>query len=374
MKLGILINPIAGLGGPAALKGSDGVDVQVQARARGATERAGQRMGDALTACTGVRSRLEFVTWGGRMGGALLQQLGLPHAVLGQPEVPSGAADTVEAARQMVAARAELILFAGGDGTARDLLDGIADSIPVLGVPAGVKMHSGVFAVTPADAGAVVTRLANGDLVGIGQGEVRDVDEAALRTGIVGSRYYGELRVPVLGGFLQHTKAGGREVESLALVEIVEEVVARLERASAQGTTTIVFGPGSSVQAIGVRLGYSLSLLGFDVYRAGTCIAADADAKALSQLIDSDTILIMSFARDQGILFGRGNQQLNPAALQRVPRTHLWVVATRSKLASLEGRPLRMDTGDPECDASWAGLIEIITGFDDACLHRVEGP
>ena len=230
-----------------------------------------------------------------------------------------------------------------------------------------------MFAVTPADAGAVVTRLAVGGMVGISEGEVRDIDEAALRNGIVGSRYYGELRVPRLGGFLQHTKAGGREVESLALVEIVEEVVARLERDSAQ-ERTIVFGPGSSVLAIGLRLGYNLSLLGFDVYRAGTCIAADADANTLSQLVDADTILIMSFGRDQGILFGRGNQQLNSAALQRVPRAHLWIVATRSKLASLAGRPLRMDTGDPECDASWAGLIEIITGFDDACLHRIEAP
>ena len=372
MKIGILINPIAGLGGPAALQGSDGDEVQMQARARGATERAGQRMGDALRACAEVHLRLEFLTWGGRMGGALLGQLGLSHNVLGQPEAPSSAADTIEAARQMVAAGAELILFAGGDGTARDLLDGVADTIAVLGVPAGVKMHSGVFAVTPADAGAVVTRLAEGGMVGISQGEVRDIDEAALRSGIVGSRYYGELRVPVLGGFLQHTKAGGREVESLALVEIVEEVVARLERVSTQ-EPTIVFGPGSSVQAIGVRLGYTLSLLGFDVYRAGTCIAANADANTLGQLVDPDTILIMSFGRDQGILFGRGNQQLNPAALQRIPRAQLWIVATRSKLASLAGRPLRLDTGDPECDASWAGLIEIITGFDDACLHRIEG-
>jgi predicted polyphosphate/ATP-dependent NAD kinase len=273
----------------------------------------------------------------------------------------------------MVAAGTELILFAGGDGTARDLLDGVADSISVLGVPAGVKMHSGVFAVTPADAGAVLTRLADGGMVGISQGEVRDIDEAALRSGIVGSRYYGELRVPVLGGFLQHTKAGGREVESLALVEIVEEVVARLERPAAQ-QRTIVFGPGSSVQAIGDRLGYTLSLLGFDVYRAGTCIAANADANTLGQLVGPDTILIMSFGRDQGILFGRGNQQLNPQALQRIVRANLWIVATRSKLASLAGRPLRMDSGDPECDAAWAGLIEIITGFDDACLHRIAGP
>ena len=371
MKIGILINPIAGLGGPAALQGSDGDEIQMQARARGATERAAQRMSDALRACAKVHSQLEFLTWGGRMGGALLEQLGLPHDVLGQPEAPSRAADTVEAARQMVAAGAELILFAGGDGTARDLLDGVADTIPVLGVPAGVKMHSGVFAVTPADAGAVVIRLADGGMVGISQGEVRDIDEAALRSGIVGSRYYGELRVPVLGGFLQHTKAGGREVESLALVEIVEEVVARLERVSQE--TTVVFGPGSSVQAIGVRLGYTLSLLGFDVYRAGTCIAANADANTLGQLVDPDTILIMSFGRDQGILFGRGNQQLNPEALQRIARARLWIVATRSKLASLAGRPLRMDTGDPECDASWTGLIEIITGFDDACLHRIEG-
>ena len=121
-------------------------------------------------------------------------------------------------------------------------------------------------------------------------------------------------------------------------------------------------------------MGYQLSLLGFDVYRGGRCIATDADARALDRLIDAETILIMSFGRDQGILFGRGNQQLTPAMLRRIPRAQLWIVATRSKLESLGGRPLRMDTGDPECDASWAGLIEIITGFDDVSLHRVEAP
>jgi predicted polyphosphate/ATP-dependent NAD kinase len=374
MRIALLINPVAGLGGPAALKGSDGVEIQIKARARGASERAGQRMGDALTACTEVHSDLDFVTWGGPMGAALLEELGLTHEVLGRPEQPSSAADTIDACRALVAAGAELILFAGGDGTARDLLDGMTETIPVLGVPAGVKMHSGVFAVTPADAGAVVVRLVNGGLVGVRPGEVRDVDETALRSGTVGSRYYGELQVPMLGGYLQHTKVGGREVESLALVEIVEEVCERLDRESAGEPATVVYGPGSSVQAIGARLGYQLSLLGFDVYRAGRCIATDADARVLDRLIDAETILIMSFGRDQGILFGRGNQQLTSAMLRRIPRAQLWVVATRSKLESLGGRPLRMDTGDPECDASWAGLIEIITGFDDVSLHRVEAP
>jgi predicted polyphosphate/ATP-dependent NAD kinase len=371
MRIGLLINPVAGLGGPAALKGSDGVEIQIQARARGATERAGQRMGEALTACAEVHSDLDFVTWGGPMGAALLEQLGLTHEVLGRPEQPSSAADTIDACRALLAAGAELILFAGGDGTARDLLDAMTETIPVLGVPAGVKMHSGVFAVTPADAGAVVTRLVTGGLVGIRPGEVRDVDEAALRRGTVATRYYGELQVPGLGGFVQHTKVGGREVESLALVEIVEEVCERLDRESA---TTVVYGPGSSVQAIGARLGYQLTLLGFDVYRSGMCLASDADAGTLDQFIDSETILIMSFGRNQGILFGRGNQQLSPAALRRIPRSQLWIVATRSKLESLGGRPLRMDTGDPECDAAWAGLIEIITGFNDVSLHRVEAP
>lgn len=372
MKLGVLINPVAGIGGPVALKGSDGAEIQAEARARGARPRAAERMGAALRACTPVHEALEFLTWGGDMGADLLASLGIDSRILGVPERPSTAADTRAAGAALAAAGVELLLFAGGDGTARDLLDAIDERIAVLGVPAGVKMHSGVFTVTPEDTGEIVVRLVEGGLVEARRGEVRDVDEAGLRQGRVTTRYYGELRVPGLGGFLQHTKRGGREDESLAVQEIAAEVVARLERLEQESRSpTVILGPGGTVQAIGRRLGHETTLLGFDALKGARLVARDMDSRALDRMVDPDTILVMSFGRGQGVLFGRGNQQLQPGALSRLTRNHLWIVATRTKLASLEGRPLRVDSGDPACDASWAGLVEIITGYEDACYYRI---
>ena len=214
--------------------------------------------------------------------------------------------------------------------------------------------------------------LVTGGLVSAGSGEVRDIDEQALREGRVTTSFYGELRIPAVGGYLQHTKSGGREDERLAVTEIVAEVVDRLTRLREGGAEPlVVLGPGGSEKAVGDALGLETTLLGFDVVRGGQVVIRDAEARDLDREVTPDTIVVMSFGRGQGILFGRGNQQLTPAALSRLPREHLWILATRSKLATLGGRPLHVDTGDPECDAAWEGLVEIITGYQDACYHRI---
>jgi predicted polyphosphate/ATP-dependent NAD kinase len=367
LRIGVIVNPIAGVGGPAALKGSDGEAVQRIALERGAVPRAAERMQAAFAPLLNRSAELALVTWGGAMGAEALASLGFVAKVLGVPSRPSGAADTQAAARAMLDYGVDVLVFAGGDGTARDLTEVVPLQLPVIGIPAGVKMHSGVFGVTPRDVADVIALLLDGGLVAADVAEVRDVDEAALREGRVATRYYGQLSVPRVGGHLQHVKSSGREVEELVLAEVAEAVCERV--ASHHGS--LILGPGSTVAAIKRRLGIEPTLLGFDVVRDGRLVVADADATSLGALVDADTVLVLSFTRGQGFLIGRGNQQLTPATLRVILRKNLWVVGSRTKLLSLEGRPLLVDTGDADLDARLCGVVEIISGYEDALFYRI---
>lgn len=368
--VGLLINPISGIGGPAALKGSDGIEIQRRAARKGGQPRGESRARRALDAAIDVRDCVRWLTWGGCMGANVLDGLGVSCQVLGQPKVPSTAADTRNAARVIAQSGVDLLLFCGGDGTARDVLEAIGQRVPVLGVPAGVKMHSGVFTTTPEIAGEILVRLVVGGLVRSTRADVRDTDEPALRDGQIRPRYFGELLVPEFGGFVQHTKESGRENESLALAEIVAGAVERIH--DSPDSVSYVLGPGGTVAAIKHALGMQATLLGMDVYSNGAQVGVDVDATWLESRLQQPFGLILSFTRRQGFLLGRGNQQLSPAFLRRLDRTAFWVVATRSKLLSLDGRPLLIDTDDPKLDRKYSGLVEVSAGYEDRLWYRVE--
>ena len=371
LKFGLVVNPLAGIGGAAGLKGSDAVDTEV-ALARGGRPRGEGRCARMLTALGATLGDIAWLTWGGAMGARCLLEVAGEHttlhvSVVGTPASVTSANDTVAAARALQAAGVDLLVFVGGDGTARDIVDALGDRLPVLGVPAGVKMHSGVFATTPETAAEVLQRLVTGGLVSVSQADVRDIDERALRRGEVNTRFYGELTVPEVGGFLQRTKEGGRENEGLALQEIAAEIVERL----ADYDRPVVLGPGGTVAAVKTALAIPASLLGVDVWRPGAGPLLDVDAATLEALGTELGAVIVSFTRRQGFLLGRGNQQISPAVLRRLPREKLWVVGSRSKLLTLDGRPLLVDTDDPILDRQLSGLTEVIAGYDDRLVYRV---
>ena len=366
-RIGLIVNPIAGVGGPAGLKGSDGRATQRAAIERGGRLNATQRVARTLRHVKALEG-MSFVTWGGAMGEAVLRALGIEGDVLGTAtgEVTS-ARDTQVAARAMLDAGVDLVLFGGGDGTARDLYEVLGKRVPVLGIPCGVKMHSGVFATRPQAAFEVLRRLAEGGLVRVAPADVRDVDEAALREGRLAARYFGEMKVPAVGEYLQHVKEGGVEREDLVVEEIVADVLERMEGASG----VVLFGPGSTVASIQSRLGMTPTLLGVDALQGGRVVGTDLSERELLCLMCDDPTLVISFTRGQGALLGRGNQQLSAAVLRCIARDRIWVVGTRTKLGSLDGRPLFVDTGDPEMDARLSGLIEITAGYEDRLLYRV---
>jgi predicted polyphosphate/ATP-dependent NAD kinase len=304
------------------------------------------------------------------MGEEALRQAGFQPTVLGGADNSlTSASDTRLAARQLQACGVDILLFAGGDGTARDILDVTGNRCPVLGVPAGVKMQSAVFAVSPEAAGALLRRLAEGGLVGVKAREVRDIDEEAARHDVVRSRYYGELLVPSEGEYLQQTKVGGREDADLAAADIASWQVASM----VPGHTYLI-GPGSTTAAIMAELGLPNTLLGVDVVRDRALVASDADERRLLQLLaeaKAGARIIVTAIGGQGHLFGRGNQQFSPAVIRAVGLDNIIIVAAKSKIAGLGGRPLLVDTNDAALDGEFCGLRTVCTGYDDYLLYRV---
>ncbi len=371
LHIGLLVNPLAGLGGSLALKGSDGLGMEELATRLppGQRHRSRDRMLRALE-CLPGDAPVRFSTWGGAMGEEALVLAGHEAAVVGAPGAGStGADDTRRAAEAMLSAGVDILLFAGGDGTARDIYDAVGTRCPVLGVPAGVKMHSGVFAVSPEAAGELLARLVEGELVGVGLQEVRDIDEEAFRQDIVRSRYYGELQVPGDTRYLQQTKIGGREDHQLAAADIAAWQVENMEA----GRLYLV-GPGSTTAAIMAELQLPNTLLGVDVVRDGELLQADADADTLLALLaaaEGPASILVTAIGGQGHLFGRGNQQFTPEVIRAVGPDNVIVVAVKSKVAELESRPLLVDTNDADLDREFNGLRSINTGYDDFVLYRV---
>ena len=374
LAVGLLVNPLAGLGGALAMKGSDGetlrervttLSPEQRARSQGRAERA-------LSPLQPLASQFRLLTCAGDMGEQAANSSGLAAEVVyiaaGEPKLTS-ADDTRAAAAALIEAGAELLVFVGGDGTARDVFDVVGERFPVLGVPAGVKMHSGVFAVSPEAAGELLVSIVEGGLVGLQTREVRDIDEDAFRSGVVRARFYGEMRVPGEGKYLQQTKIGGRESPELVAAEIAEWLAQTMEE-----DVTYIMGPGSTTASIMESLQLPNTLLGVDIVRNHALVASDVDeSKILEVLTDQHypARIIVTAIGGQGHVFGRGNQQLSPAVIRKVGPENVLIVAAKSKIAELEGRPLRADTNDPALDNELSGLVSVLTGYDDYILYRL---
>lgn len=368
-RLGLLVNPVAGVGGPAANKGSDDPRIQALARAGELPLTAPLRARDFLERLQAPHDcALTVVTVPGPMGGDLLAQTEFQFELTGFcPAEQTTARDTQNAVQALVSRRVDLLVFVGGDGTARDVCAVIPPHQAVLGVPAGVKMHSGVYAINPQAAAELVSVLLQGELVNLGPAEVRDIDEEAFRHGRVKSRHFGDMLTPQEGRFVQHVKQGGLEVEDLVLLDMAEQLRDELTH-----DALFIAGPGSTTFNILGNWGVDGTLLGVDVLKGTELLARDVDAKTLAAYLQDHqgpVRLMVTAIGGQGHIIGRGNQQLTPAILRRIGRDNLRVVATKTKLKTLAGRPLVMDSGDPQLDMAWQGYIPVITGFADTVLY-----
>lgn len=365
-KLGLIVNPLAGIGGRVGLKGSDGIETVKKAFLLGAEINSPIRASETLLGLFPYKDEFDLYTYPNRMGEDEAKATGFSPIVLGEidPEQTS-AEDTRAAARKMMEIGVDLIVFVGGDGTARDIYEAIGDKTVVLGIPAGVKIHSSVYAINPHRASDLIKKYLRGN-VPVREMEVMDIDEELFRQGLVSARLYGYLNVPYERGFNQSAKSasvGAGNIRSIAGA-VVDNM---------NDEDHYILGPGTTVKAIGDELKINKTLLGVDVLYRKQLMGKDLNEQQLLEMIEGKKAkIVVTVIGGQGYLFGRGNQQISPRVIMQVGKQNLIVVATKDKLLSLQG-PLLVDTGDTECDRYLSGYIRVITGYNEESVWKIEG-
>jgi predicted polyphosphate/ATP-dependent NAD kinase len=404
-RVGLIVNPVAGVGGTVGLKGSDGDDIVRRALAAGAPREAPRRAAVALARLARLREHIAVVTCPGEMGEDEARACGFEPEVItladgarwgaGRAALPDGsratsADDTVAAARALRERGVDLLLFAGGDGTARDVCRAVGDTLACLGVPAGVKIHSAVYATTPGSAGELAALYLHDRpaAVRLREAEVMDLDEDAFRAGRVSARLFGYLTVPYERSMVQCAKAGGCAGDEGDLRAIAADVVNAMDPQA-----LYLLGPGTTTRAVARALGLDKTLLGVDAVRAGRLVGADLGERRLLELLDAGATpaagtagaapssgqppagarIVVTVIGGQGHIFGRGNQPLSAAVIRKVGLEHVIVVASETKLLSLAGGPLLVDSGDAALDTAFAGYRQVVTGLGRRTIYRVAG-
>lgn len=362
-KVGFLVNPIAGMGGAVGLKGTDGL--VKEAVARGAVPISPRRAEMALAELPGVDAL--FLTAGGDMGESALRKSGQRYQVVYIPPQEPTAEDTRKASSTFIEEGADLIVFCGGDGTARDVSEVAGSQVPIIGIPAGVKMHSGVFAISPQAAGELVRGYLEGDLH-FRETEIVDVDEELYRSGTLETKIYGIAVTPYRPVLVQERK----QIYSSRDEEVFKEEIAFFASEFMRDGSAYILGAGTTTAKIAELLGAKKTLLGVDVIQKGRTICRDASERDLLRAIDEagGAKIIVSPIGAQGFVLGRGSQQISPVVLRRAGPENLIIVATPHKLK--ETPRLLVDTGDPEIDEMIAGRRQVICGYRIAQLKDVE--
>ncbi len=371
MRIGFLVNPIAGMGGRVGLKGTDGWAYR-EAIKRGAEPVAPKRAQEFLSALKSL-CRVELLVAPGIMGEDEARAVEYPSfsVVGGSVGNETSREDTIRFARAMIDEGVGLLVFVGGDGTARDVLDATKGRIPVLGVPSGVKMYSSVFAVNPRAAARVVALYAEGKAA-IVQGEVMDIDEEAFRRNRLSVKLYGFMPTIACEGLLQASKEPSRaETELDNMMEIAEYLVEEVLKPD----VLYFLGPGSTVKAVADALGVEKTLLGVDAVINGRLVGKDLDERGALEVLSrhrGPAAIIVTPIGGQGFLFGRGNQQISPRVIRAVGIENVIIIATRRKMRKL--RRLLVDTGDPELDRLLSGYRRVIVGYREEIVVKVESP
>lgn len=367
--IGLIINPISGMGGRVGLKGTDGKEILDKAIWLGAKREAPAKALKAMEKLMPIKDKVLFLTPSGDMGENQCKELKMNFQVVYQSKVYSDCFDTLEAARIMEEKGADLILFVGGDGTARDIFDAVGTRVVAIGIPAGVKIHSSVYGSTPENAGELALGYINGNIVTLMEAEVIDLDEDEYRNNMVSTRLYGYLKLPCEKKYLQNKKAptplSEEDNQNAIALDIIDNM---------QNEVYYLIGPGTTTKAIMDKLGLRNTLLGVDILKNKELIKLDCNEKEiLSILNNKDSKLVITPTGGQGYLLGRGNQQISPSIIEKVGKENILIISTHSKLIELNGEPLLVYTGDKDMDRKLTGYYRVKIGYGSEVMYRVAG-
>ncbi|MHA1298475.1 MAG: ATP-NAD kinase family protein [Candidatus Helarchaeota archaeon] len=366
-KLGLIVNPIAGIGGKVGLKGSDSIEIRKKAIQLGAKPISPIRTKEFLEKLSPVKTAIEIVCYPKEMGENIVRECGFTPNVIGKIEdSQTTAKDTKNAASEMRDLGVKLIAFVGGDGTARDIFDTIDQTIPVLGIPSGVKIYSSCFAINPRSAARICMKFLWEELP-IRKGDVLDIDEEKYREGKLDIKFYGNLLIPYEPTLVQDSKIASPFTinEHENQLGIAHQVIEEMD-----DKTIYILGPGTTVMSITEAIGQEKSLLGVDLLQNKKIISLDVgERQILEKIKDNPAKIIVSPLGRQGILFGRGNQQISPKVIRKVKPKNIIVLATRYKLRTINA--LRVDTQDPKLDEELKGYIRVIVDYNELRMMKV---
>lgn len=355
--VGLVVNPVAGMGGSVGLKGTDGRELYQKALELGAEPVTPQKTKELLEHIA-HKDRLAFLAAPAHMGAHFLEAFDLPVRVVGDINEQTTPADTKQILSEMVEQGADLLIIVGGDGTARDVVDAVDSDVPVVAVPAGVKMFSAAFATNPRTAAQLVDAFVEG--AEDTEEEVLDIDEEAYRNNKLSSRLYGYLRVPRVPRYLQPGKVGSSTGPD---PEFAKEEIATYLTEKMDPERLYLLGPGTTVRAVADALGVEKTLLGIDAVYEGELVGTDLNESGILDLFEAypDRSIIVTPLGGNGFIFGRGNKQFTPEVIRKVGRENIQVIGTEDKLRDLDC--LRVDTGEYELDQELSGYLKVIVDY-----------
>lgn len=373
--LGLIINPISGMGGTVGLKGTDGRDILLKAIGLGAQPNAINRAREVLKELKSMKSKLRFITCPGIMGESVLKEMNFEYTCINHqifsriknildttPKHTKIASEIMKNDRNL-----KIILFVGGDGTARDIVNIIGNDKPCLGIPAGVKIFSSVFSLNPRKASSTIIQFLYNEIP-LKKSEVLDIDENEYRNGNLISKLYGYMLTPYAPDLSQTSKIGTSASDLSNQERIAKRIIEILEN-----EVYYFLGPGTTIKAITDHLNQKKTLLGIDLLLNKKIISTDLNERQILNFIDRrKSKIIVSLTGHQGFLFGRGNLQISSKVLKTLSPKNFIIVSTKYKLKNIPNQILRIDTRDPELDKKLKGLYKVLVDYGELRICKID--
>ena len=368
-KIGFILNPIAGMGGKIGLKGTDGIEIYELISKLGLEPWSPVRGLRFLEFLKKLDNNLKIVVYSDQMGGNLVKNIGFEMISITKNENNkyTSSMDTKIAVKKMLEMGVDIIIFVGGDGTARDIQDSVGINIPVIGVPAGVKMYSSVFASSPETAAKITINYLNGNIKKTIEAEVLDIDENLFRNGIYRIKLYGFLKIPYDNVYYPGSKIPTSENEELNQIEIAQEIINNLDN-----NIYYIIGPGSTTKRIIKNLNFETSLLGIDIIKGRKLIGSNLNEYKILEIINKNkSKLIITPIGGQGYIFGKGNLEISANVIKKIGgKKNIIIISTKNKIYKLNQKPFLIDTNDKELDERLSGWYKVIVGFNEYMMYK----